>query len=129
MSVVVGYVPTAEGKAALRKGIEEARLRSVGVVVVNSSRGDALVDERYLDESGLAALSAELVASGLQHHIWHEVRGRDIVEELRAAIEAHDGQLVVIGLRRRSAVGKIILGSAASRILLGAPCPVLTVKA
>ena len=56
MSVVVGYVPTREGETALEHAVREARSRGVRLVVVNTSRGDALVDERYADDDQLAAL-------------------------------------------------------------------------
>ena len=39
MSIVVGFVPTNEGKAALRRAAEEAKLRSTRLVVINSNRG------------------------------------------------------------------------------------------
>ncbi len=45
-----------------------------------------------------------------------------------SAAERSSADLIVIGLRRRSPVGKLILGSNAQRILLDAPCPVLAVK-
>jgi nucleotide-binding universal stress UspA family protein len=129
MSVVVGYVPTREGEAALAHGVREARSRGVRLVVVNSSRGDALVDERYADDDQLAALEAVLEDAGVEHEVVHTMRGREASEEILAVASERHADLVVVGLRRRSPVGKLLLGSTAQRVLLDAPCPVLAVKA
>ena len=128
MSVVVGYVPTREGETALDHAMSEARSRGTRLVVVNTSRGDALVDERYVDDDQLATLRAKLADSGVDHEVVHTMRGRDASEEILAVAEERRAQLVVIGLRRRSPVGKLLLGSTAQRVLLDAPCPVLAVK-
>ncbi|WP_375432377.1 universal stress protein [uncultured Friedmanniella sp.] len=129
MSVVVGYVPAPEGRAALDRGIAEARLRQTGLVVVNTSRGDALVDQRYLQGDALEQLRVELAGLDVPAELRQVDAGHDVAELLEVVAQESDAQLVVIGLRRRSRVGKLILGSAASRILLTVGCPVLTVKA
>jgi len=36
--------------------------------------------------------------------------------------------MIIIGVKHRSKIGKLIMGSAAQYIILEAPCPVLTVK-
>ncbi|WP_257994723.1 universal stress protein, partial [Brevibacterium paucivorans] len=51
------------------------------------------------------------------------VQGR---ETLNRCAEEHDSSMIVIGLRKRSAIGKFILGSQAQRILLDSDVPVLT---
>ena len=53
MTIVVGYVPTPEGEAALTAAISEAQLREEPLHIVNSSRGDSLVDKRYASEDTL----------------------------------------------------------------------------
>ncbi len=128
MSVVVGYVPTREGETALDHAVREARSRDARLVVVNTSRGDALVDERYADDDQLATLRARLAGTGVDHEVVHAMRGRDASEEILAVAEQRRADLIVIGLRRRSPVGKLLLGSTAQRVLLDAPCPVLAVK-
>lgn len=129
--IVVGYVPKAEGQAALRLAAEEARLRDASLVVVNSQRGgrefegdDALKAEQHLEE-----VRAQLTAAGVAHEVRQLVRGMDPAEDLIKVAAEVAADVIVIGLRRRSPVGKLILGSNAQRILLDAPCPVLAVKA
>jgi nucleotide-binding universal stress UspA family protein len=52
----------------------------------------------------------------------------DPADDLIQVAKDVDADFIVIGLRRRTPVGKLILGSNAQRILLDAPCPVLAVK-
>ena len=128
-AVVVGYVPNAQGRAALERGLAEARLRGSRLVVVNTTRGDALVDQRYLQGPELDELRARLAALDVAAELRQVNHGSDVAEDLDAIAAEVGAELVVIGLRRRSAVGKLILGSAASRILLTVRTPVLTVRA
>jgi nucleotide-binding universal stress UspA family protein len=130
-TVVVGYVPKPEGEAALDKAIEEAKLRGSKLVVVNSQRGGQSFDSEAAAKSDgeLAAVRAKLDESGVEYDVRQLVRGFEPAEDLISLAEANSAELIVIGLRRRSPVGKLILGSNAQRVLLDAPCPVLAVKA
>lgn len=127
-TVVVGYVPTTEGEAALSHAVEEARTRRARLLVVNTSRGDALVDERYADDDQLEQLRTRLDEAEVEHEVVRSMRGRDAHDEILGVARERRADLVVIGLRRRTAVGKLLLGSNAQRILLEADCPVLAVK-
>ncbi|MFJ4363181.1 universal stress protein [Streptomyces chartreusis] len=129
MTILVGYVPSPEGEAALRAAIDEARRRKEKLLVVNTTRGDSLVDPRFAQEPDLSHVRADLAALGIDFDIRQVLGARDAAEEIIDLAETKDASLVVIGLRRRSAVGKLIMGSAAQQILLGVGCPVLAVKA
>jgi len=131
MAIVVGFVPTNEGRAALRRAAEEARLRSTRLIVINSNRGgkDLAADEAAAYEAELETVKRQLVEAGVDHEVRQLVRGLEPVEDLIAVAEETQADFIVIGLRRRTPVGKLILGSNAQRILLDAPCPVLAVKA
>jgi nucleotide-binding universal stress UspA family protein len=122
-TVVVGYVPKPEGEAALDAAIVEAKRRDVELVVVNARRATAEV------APDLAGVRTRLTEAGVKFDLREVVRGMDASEDLIAVAEDTDAELIVIGLRRRTPVGKLILGSNAQRVLLDAPCPVLAVKA
>jgi nucleotide-binding universal stress UspA family protein len=129
MTIVVGYVPTPEGEAALAAGISEAGLRQEPLHVVNTSRGDALIDSRFASEDALAAVRAKLDQSGVVYEIAQQLGRHEASEELVEIADRVKASLLVIGLRRRTPTGKLITGSQAQRVLLDAHCPVLAVKA
>jgi nucleotide-binding universal stress UspA family protein len=129
MTIVVGYVPTPDGEAALDAAIAEARLREQPLHVVNSSRGDALVDPRLASEEVLDEVRTELDGAGVVYEIDQRVPGNDASDEVVDAADRVKASLIVIGMRRRTPTGKLITGSRAQRILLDAHCPVLAVKA
>ncbi len=100
-------------------------------MVVNSHRGgrefdgeDAIESEEQLEE-----VRRELRDAGVEHEVRQLVRGMDPADDLVNVANEVTAEFIVIGLRRRSPVGKLILGSNAQRVLLDAPCPVLAVKA
>ena len=128
-TVVLGYVPKPEGEAALAAAISEARLRTADLVVVSAHRA------RHSDADWAAELSDELEdvqtrarAEGLNVEIRTPQSELEPADDLIAIAAEVDADLIVIGLRRRTPVGKLILGSSAQRILLDAHCPVLAVK-
>jgi nucleotide-binding universal stress UspA family protein len=129
--IVVGYVDTPEGEAALDRAVVEAQQRGARLVVISSHKGGASLDKNEANEIAetLEAVRARLAESGVEHEVRQLVRGSDPAEDLVAVAEEVDADLIVIGLRRRSPVGKLIMGSNAQQILLDAGCPVLAVKA
>ncbi|WP_250445442.1 universal stress protein [Actinotalea sp. C106] len=128
MSVVVGYVATAEGDAALTAAVEEVRRRGSRLVVVLSERSSRFGSETGALEEQVEEVRRRLDEADVPYDVRQTVRGRDVADDIISAAESTGGELIVMGLRRRSPVGKLILGSNAQRILLDAPCPVLAVK-
>jgi nucleotide-binding universal stress UspA family protein len=127
MRIVVGYLRTPEGRAALQRAIEEAKLRDAELVVVHTARDDA--DEVRSYDEEFKALTERLEGEGVRVTPKDYVRDNTPAQDLLETVRGMDADLLVIGLRRRSAVGKLVLGSNSQDILLQADCPVLAVKA
>ena len=125
--IVAAWSPDDYGRAAVEAALVEARRRGVGLVVVNATRGDALVDDSYASTEQLGSVHALLDGADVPHEV-RQTMGSDIAEQVLKVADETSAELVVIGLRRRSPVGKLIMGSTAQRVLLGAHCPVLAVK-
>jgi len=131
VTVVVSYVPTQEGRSALRAAADEALRRRTPLVLVQPDRASGSVDEqeaRALETVRASAVS-DLDAAGLSHEVRYVTVSNDPAGDLLSIAETVGAELIVIGLRRRTPVGKLVLGLSAQRILLDAPCAVLAVKA
>lgn len=130
-NVVVGAKPgqdLAELTELARKAAQPpARVHLVTVVQVTGNNDES--HKLQSAEEQLVGAAEELAALG--YDVTREARSTliSVSTELVVAAQERAADLVVIGQRRRTAVGKALLGSDAQRILLGSPCPVLIASA
>lgn len=131
MSIVVGYIDTPEGNAALSRAIAEAKLRNERLVVLHSALGGAgqTAEDAMANAEAIAAVEDQLQDEGVDYSTHDYVRGNTPAQDIMAAVEDHGGTMIVIGIRTRSATGKLLLGSNALDILHDTRVPVLCVKA
>jgi nucleotide-binding universal stress UspA family protein len=134
MTVLLAYAPTSAGLAAARAAAEEAKRRgSEDVTIVSVLRTRAATPppasvSGVSAEQELDAVAEDIVRQGLRVTVEHENSG-DVVEYIKAVAERVKPSVVVIGLRRRTAVGKLLLGSTSQRLLLELDYPIVAVKA
>lgn len=131
MSVVVGYVDRPDSRAALQQARQEAKRRATKLVVLHVAKvgvrqesGEEILS--YKDD--LARLEQELRAEGIDCEAREVLTSGRPSETFLEEAAAADAEVIVIGLRSRSAVGKLLMGSVAQDVLMGARCPVLAVK-
>lgn len=120
MNIIVALTAAPEAESAARTAVDEAALRGADVVLLTDDDGTA------------AALPADLTAHAAQHGVRLTTvtvpEGEDFGDALLDRSYDAATAMLVIGLRRRSPVGKLFLGSTSQRILLEAGCPVHAVK-
>lgn len=128
MTVLVGYVPTPEGDAAFSAALEEARRRAEPLLVLNSPRGGAPVSTAVAPEAAVQRMHERAGELGVTLELRQQTHSGDAADEVLRTAQEVDASVIVIGMRRRSPVGKLLMGSSAQRILLDADRPVLAVK-
>lgn len=120
MSVCVAVTDSAEGRAALTAAAQEAVLLAVPLVAVNLTGAD-------LDTG---ALSSGALGPGLSVEVIDPRRpsSLDEIEQVLQVLEDRpEITRLVVGVRKRTPVGKAVLGSIAQRLILEARVPVLSV--
>jgi len=130
MKIVVGFIDSPEGNAAIDRAMEEAELRDGSLIIVHSKIGgrhDKAEDYLAMAKT-LEDLTDRLTEAGIDHEVHEYVRGDKPATDLIRAVADHNAEMIVIGIRKRTATGKAFLGSNALDILHDSTVPVLCVK-
>ncbi|MFC1877003.1 universal stress protein [Thermodesulfobacteriota bacterium] len=130
MKILVGYDGSRIAEDALKKAHKHALAFKADVYIVTSLEQSAALKKEDIDkaESKLENLrkpfKADDLACETHTSVSYESPGEDLVRF------AKDNEIdeIVIGVRRRSKVGKLVFGSTAQYVILEAPCTVVTVK-
>ena len=134
--IVVGYDPATSDRAPVNFGVAAARFTDAPLIIASASAvgaagdrpgagqhdEDLVVDasdaleaaRRELESEGIAVVCRELAATSAAHAL-HELS------------DSEDAGLLVVGSTRRGAVGRVLPGSTAERLMHGAPCPIAIV--
>jgi nucleotide-binding universal stress UspA family protein len=130
-TIVAGFIDNPEGRRALDLAIQEARQREAKLIVIHSMKGGPHTrpDEVIRYRRAFKDVEDRLTQENIDHETHEYVRGQTPAEDLTAAAADYNADLIVIGYRKRTSAGKLLLGSHAHDILMGAECPVLATVA
>jgi len=130
MKILVGYENSRVAEDALKVALKHARAFKADLFIVT-----VLEQSRELQKDDIEAAENKLEDLKRTHHI------DDLVCETSASVsfldpgeylvefaQENDIEEIVIGLKRRSKVGKLVFGSNAQYVILNASCPVVTVS-
>jgi nucleotide-binding universal stress UspA family protein len=123
MAILACYSDTESGRAAIRRGLAEAHKSQDSLLVANLEKGPITEDQLGIDLDTLMDFGVPVRILPPTQTV------HDAADFVLQAEQEHAVSLIVLGLRKRSRVGKLLMGSIAQRILIEADCPVLAVKA
>ncbi len=127
MTVLLAYSPSPQSQAAFDSALRQAQLRGSDLVVVNVRRGGSLVDPGYADDEQLAPLLQRATDAAVSVSV-ERPESSHVAAAVLDLAERLGAELVVLGIRHRTPVGKLIMGSVSQMIILDAACEVLAVK-
>lgn len=125
-TVLLAYVPSASGEAALTFAVEDALRRDAALVVLASDAGADPRKARGVTDP--RPLAERLTETGLELDLRTVPRRDDPADDILDAIDETHPDLVVLGIRRRTPIGKFLLGSTSQRVVMESTAPVTLVK-
>jgi nucleotide-binding universal stress UspA family protein len=128
MKILVGYDGTDLAKKALKLAQEHAKRFDAKIYVLHSKVTDLPKKEHVLDKQDMENVRNLLKKEGFPCETHLSICNMTPAEHLVLFAEQNEIDEIIIGVKMKSRVGKFILGSTAQHVILGAPCPVVSVK-
>ncbi len=130
MKILVGYDGSGSAKEALNLARRHARAFEASVDIVTSMEKGTDSEQERIEEAerGLEWAQSTFQEQDISCQTHLLIRGLTAGEDLVQFAKEHDVDEIILGVKRRSKIGKLLMGSAAQFVILNAHCPVVTVK-
>ena len=130
MKILIGYDGTNSAKEALNLAKSHAKVFGASVEVVTSMQKGTESERKVIEqaERGLEYAKSLFEEDGIACNTHLLIRGLSAGEDLVEFANENQIDQIVVGVKRRSKVGKLLMGSTAQYVILQAECPVITVK-
>jgi len=130
MKILVGYDGSKVAEQALSFALKHAKAFNAEVLIITSLEQSPMLKKVDIDkaESRLEKLKKPFTADGISCSALTNVSYQTPGDDLVNFAKKNDIDQIIIGVKNRSKVGKLMLGSNAHLIIMKAPCPVLAVK-
>ena len=130
MKLLVGFDGSKASIAALKLAAEHVQAFDAQLLLVKSMVGGSEVPKKDFEnaESELGYQKSRLKDKNIACESLLSVRGLEPGEDLVRLAEEQQVDEIIVGVKRRSKVGKLVFGSTAQYVILNALCPVATVK-
>lgn len=130
MKIMVGFDGSISSSDALGVAEKHAKAFKGKIELVTSmEKGtESQREEIEAAEKDLEKEKKRLEGEGIPCQTHLLIRGLSPGEDLIEFAEENEVEEIVIGIRRKSKVGKLVFGSTAQFVILTASCPVVTVN-
>ena len=130
MKILVGYDRSKASENALNHALQHGQAFNADVHVMTSLVQGAALKKEDIDkaENQLEKIRKPLKAAGVKCEIHTSVSYQSPGEDMVRYAKENDIDQIIVGVRRRSKVGKLVTGSTAQYVILNASCPVLSVR-
>lgn len=130
MNILVAYNGTKEAKEAVRLAVRHAKAFNARIILAYSMVGGPEIPRKEFEhaEKELQTQEILLKEEGLACETLLSVRGLETGEDIVKLAEEKQAEEIIIGIQRKSKVGKLLFGSTAQYIILNASCPVVTTR-